>query len=231
MQMELFIETTVFVGYCFIDDGWNTASIKHLNLGLKKWTSQRVCNEFNKQFRYKSRVRNEAMLKFRDNVANSITTNPQSNNIDMKKIGRLIPIVKDDNNNTNWVKNVAMGLVNASSTKVQLVSKIEAFINVYMQFSLKHYSEIQRWCGIQDMTIECWSRFTPYETISSSFVNDGMLNEDDNEILLDAHDLCATCPGDIHFITGDWNDIASHKASIVNLTNIADVVYLGNSPF
>ena len=56
-----------------------------------------------------------------------------------------------------------------------------------------------------------------------------MSNSDDNEIVLDAHDLCCNCSKDLYFITGDFRDIVNHKTIIIKLTKIVDIVYLGTS--
>ena len=96
----------------------------------------------------------------------------------------------------------------------------------YQTLTSQRYSDIERM--IDDGRIESWLRFTQYSVIQEEFLKAGMSNVDDNKIILDAHDLCINSPCDLSFITGDYNDIKAHERTIVNLTEIKEVIYLAD---
>lgn len=54
-----------------------------------------------------------------------------------------------------------------------------------------------------------------------------MTDDDDIEVVLDAHDLSGQVL-EVVLITGDFRDIVSHKGMILAATAIRDIRYLGD---
>lgn len=101
---------------------------------------------------------------------------------------------------------------------------IQKLRNSQIQYEIdcSHRSKIIQ----NESLIQLHTRDQPYREIWILFrpiIND----DDDLEVILDAHHVGFQI-NSLALVTGDWNNIASQKASIISNTTLADVIYLGH---
>ena len=112
-------------------------------------------------------------------------------------------------------------------TVTELILGLRRLLGDYREFSLTRRAEIER--RIKEMEIECWLRLQSYPDIERSLDRDGIQNDNDVQIILDAHDLCCNLPNeDITFVTVDREDIKAHENIILRETKLKGVWYLGD---
>jgi len=93
----------------------------------------------------------------------------------------------------------------------------------------ERYDEIcfQRWANLENRELlMIHQRTSPYKELWDRF-HSAMTDDDDIEVVLDAHDLSGQVL-EVVLITGDFRDIVSHKGMILAATAIRDIRYLGN---
>ncbi len=224
--MANFFDTSVFIGYTYCDDDWRVASEGMLQGSSMKLTSDRAKNEYLKKHRYFQRVRRGGLIQLRDRIADSVGCG--SATLSSDEVENLVPQIQNDERNTEWLRSTAKKLAKKSSYKVEICKRIDRFMDYYFRFSTERMDDIIGWCLPSVMIIECYPRFQTYPGILEIFQSNGMLNEDDNEIILDAHDFCKLCNESIDLVTGDYQDYKRHEAIITSNTYISNIIYLGD---
>lgn len=227
--MGHFFDTSVFIGYSLCDDQWRKAAENLLHDAVAKFTSTNVTREYHKKLNHIFRARKSALIQFRDRIKDSLRGS-QNANFTMAEIENIVPQLFHDEINTDWLKKWALRLASKSSDKFVLCEKVDKFMDLYSRFMMARLEEIDRWCTPVEMYIECSGRLSDYPDILQAFVGSGMMNEDDNEIILDAHDLCSYCGEPIDLVTGDFKDYKRHETTITTHTRIRSVIFLGHVP-
>lgn len=224
--MANFFDTSVFIGYTYCDDGWRKASEVMLQDSAMKLTSERAKNEYLKKHKHLQSARRSGLIQLRNKIADSVGRG--SATLSPDEVEKLVPQIQNDERNTDWLRDIAKRLAKKSSYKVDLCNQINRFMDYYFRFSTERMDEIIKWCSPSAMIIECYPRFKTYPDILEIFQSNGMQNEDDNEIILDAHDFCKLCNESIDLVSGDFQDYKRHEAVIVSNTDINSVIYLGD---
>jgi hypothetical protein len=210
------------IGYCFKEDVWFRASGIEFDSSTKKWSSNRVENEFKKRFQYLVRSRREALLITIENIKR-INQNPTLT-LTTSEIVNCIP---NSTTELQWLVTILNSLASSPINKEELLKGLKNTLEGFSRYCMPRYKTILSM--MVDTRIECWPRYYRYPNIMSTFISSGMTNIDDNEIILDAHDLSINIPEHhIHLVTGDRRDIKNFESTIVANTKICSVVYLGS---
>jgi hypothetical protein len=195
-----------------------------MDSAVHKFTSERAKHEFEGKFEYIFTRTEEAILQF---VADIETMRPSNRPLSSSTIqalkGGIPPHI--------WKRSLLESFVDSigarCKTVTELILGLRRLLGDYREFSLTRRAEIER--RIKEMEIECWLRLQSYPDIERSLDRDGIQNDNDVQIILDAHDLCCNLPNeDITFVTVDREDIKAHENIILRETKLKGVWYLGD---
>ena len=207
--MPLFFDSNVIVGFCFpITDKWGPAAAAVMSTSDTKYTSNSVMEEC---FGDGDGGKTETVLRKLRRQINKFRTycNRPDCELYSKQFSEQFPLIakrihmfKEQGKNKNEMSDTLLDEVEQAYYQ----SKIR----------LKQLNLHKRTEGYDEL----------YHQLESEFSNDGVkLDQDDLEIILDAHDLALTVEGVI-LVTGDLKHIVAAESTIRRNTKIHDVQYL-----
>ncbi len=218
VTIHQFLDTTVFVGFVFKHDNWNTASCVCLSGPDPKCTSSRVSAEFtNKVGAIRKEFSSDLLA-----VLDKLRRKNQCDFVSMTDLGWLVLIC---NRMRIWrfVNWLAGELKNENITFGELVSRLHTALSNYMAETFIQEGLMMKRINPQD--ILCWMRRQPYHSLQTQ-ISSVVDNSSDVSILLDAHDLASSRSLSIEFVTGDKEHIKNNEATIIKCLRIARVRHL-----
>lgn len=207
--MELFLDTNVLLGYTFKIDSWNSQSLFVIESGFEKCSSNNVKREFKKIYNEKNTLANKDLTEILIKLS-------RKKSIDNKKL---------------------MNILNDHYLKPSIESLWDAGLSTINKDTLmRDIREIKRICDLEirnnKLTLEKCICFydrggEKYEEIYQKLLKTGLMfvNPADGYIVLDAHHV-GLIKNNLHFVTGDKNDIVNRKSSIIDSTSIKNIIYL-----
>jgi hypothetical protein len=211
------LETSVFIGFAFPDDRWETAAKACLAAPQKKYTSQTVENEFSKKMDYSIRTIQRELLGFLRDLKHKRGTDifddaGRKRLLDKTRELKIWPFLKS-----------MVSDLDPLTTYIALDDRLRELLHEFLAevFARRTFLRTR----INSVGIESWLRVDDYGTVQRQ-LRAIIPNPDDVEILLDAHDLTCHYKLELAFVTGDWKDIKQHEAQITSSTGIKRIVYL-----
>jgi hypothetical protein len=211
------LETSVFIGFAFPDDRWESAAKACISSAQKKYTSKTVENEFGKKLEYSVRLIQREILVFLRDMKRRRGTDI----VDEATRKRLLAETRDMKIGP-FLISVVTGM-DPSTTHLSFDEQLRDILHRFLADVEGRKTAIRTW--IDHMDIESWLRVDSYETLQQQ-LRRSIPNHDDVEILLDAHDLASNQKLELAFVTGDWKDIKQHQSQITGSTGIKRIMYL-----
>ena len=217
MRICLFLETSVFLGYAFPCDHWETAATVCLSSPQKKFTSNTVENELCKKLEYSvQRIQRELLGLLRDlkkkHGSGAIGEAGLKRLKDTARELKIRPFLE------SMIPDVA-----PENTYTDFDARVRNILHQFLAQVQLRRTTLRTW--IDQVAIESWLRVVPYDTLRQQLIR-SVPNSDDVEILLDAHDLATNQNLAISFVTGDLKDIKRNETAITGMTRIQKIMYL-----
>jgi len=213
----LFLDTSVFLGYIFPQDRWEKDATACLRSTMKKYTSTSVESEMQKKIEYvRRKVRSEILgliQSLSQQKDRAITDS------DVKRIGegvkksKIAPIIRELLNEL---------MIRNENISIFCSTARTALWNYLAQIQTRD-DEIKKRIG--RVEFESWTRYEEYEEIRKE-LSEWIANDDDIEILLDAHDLVVINGMVLEFVTADFEDFKFCKDKIPSIIKIDRIAFL-----
>jgi hypothetical protein len=212
---DLFLDTSVLLGYIFPKDRWEKSSMSCFNAPQKKWTSSSVEAEMYKKSAYVQRKVQKELLGLIMELSQG--KDKPLGESDLIRIqnglsgSKLAPVVKD------LMDEIKTRKPQISEACQQLRDALRGFLAHVRQ----REDELKN--KMTALELECWTRHDDHIDIQKK-LKKYIKNDDDIEILMDAHDLASVQQLILDFVTADYEDykyFASEVRSIVKINRIA----------
>lgn len=217
--MDYFLDTNVEIGYVFCTDPWNAPAVTVFDSNDKLYYSTNVDEEFQKNLIIFSKQQKQFFFAITNELKNlnfkKITYN------EFLSIGLSMPLVMDfaENKKKSCLEFLWNHVNGKNENKVKskmLIRGIKSFGRNFDNFILKRKNTFER-------TVILHNRVKEYSLIFGALENLG-IHEEDNNIILDAHDLATRESLDLNFITSD-NDVYELPQQVSTL-NINEFLHL-----
>lgn len=218
--MDYFLDTNVELGYVFCTDPWNTPAVTVFDSKDKLHYSKRVDGEFQKNFIKFSKEQKQFFFRICDELE-SLGLKKIGYN-EFNSIGLDVDLIHDfAENKKEKCLEVLWKISNKNDgDKIQvkiLVRKIRFFARNFDKFVFKRKNNFER------KVMLCPDRFEEYSEIFEELSDLG-IHEEDNNIILDAHDLASKELLNLNFVTSDNN--VYELPQRVSALNISEFIHL-----
>lgn len=199
--MDYFLDTNVELGYVFCTDPWNSSAVSVFDSKDKLHYSRNVDNEFQKNFAKFLKEQKQFIFSIADEL--KYLGLEKINYKEFKSIGISIHLVNDfaENKKESCLKRLGdIFNKNKSDTlKVKnLVRNIKAFGSNFERLIFNRRRDFE------EKVILCLDRIENYPEIFDELKDLG-IHDEDNHIILDAHDLACKESLTLNFVTSDNN--------------------------
>lgn len=214
---DLFLDTSVFLGYIFPQDRWEKDATACLLSTMKKYTSTSVESEMQKKIEYVRRtVRSEilGLIQSLSQQKDRAITDSEIKRIEEGlRRSKIAPIVKE-----------LLNELKAKNEKTSVFcTEARNALRIFTAQIQTREDEIKEKIG--RVEFESWTRYEEYEEIRKE-LSEWIANDDDIEILLDAHDLVVTVGMALEFVTSDYGDFKFCRDKNPAITKIARITFL-----
>jgi hypothetical protein len=184
---------------------------------MKKFTSTSVESEMQKKVEYvRRKVRSEILgliQSLSQQKDRAITDSDVKRIGDGAKKSKIAPIIRELLNEL-MIRNEKISIFCSAARS--------ALWNYLAQIQTRE-DEIKERIG--KVEFESWTRYEEYKDIRNK-LSEWIPNDDDIEILLDAHDLVVIVGMALEFITADYNDLKFCRDKIPAITKIDRITFL-----
>lgn len=220
--MDYFLDTNVEIGYVFCTDPWNTHAVTVFDSKDRLHYSENVNKEFQKNFIKFSKEQSQFLLEICDELE---ALNFKKINFDeFKAIGLSVKLINDfAENKKEKCLEVLWDITNKNNDdKIRvkiLVRNIKKFAR-----NFENYLFIRK-NNFEQKVMLCPVRKKSYSEIYEELKN-LKIHKEDNNIILDAHDLACNESLTLNFVTSD-NDVYKLPQQVSAL-NINKFLHLRN---
>jgi len=214
---DLFLDTSVLLGYIFPKDRWEKNSISCFNAPQKKWTSSSVDAEMQKKCAYVRR-------KVQKDLLSLIMDLSQGKD---KPLGESELVRIQNDLSGSKLEPMVMDLINEIKTRTPQISeacqRLREVLRGFLTYVQQHEDELKN--KMTALELECWTRLDDYTDIQKKLAK-YMKNDDDLEILLDAHDLALVRQLILDFVTADYDDYKYFESEVLSIVKINRIAFL-----
>lgn len=220
--MDYFLDTNVELGYVFCTDPWNTPAVNVFDSKDRLHYSRNVDIEFQRNFGKFLKEQKQFFFKV-SNELDDLSLKKVNYNL-FKSIGLEVDLVNDfaENKKESCLKTLwnISNKNNEDEIKVKnLVERIRTFARNFEKFLFDRKNEFEL------KVILCLDRTEDYSSIFDKIDKLGV-HEEDNVIILDAHDLACRESLSLNFVTSD-DDVYKLPKQVSEL-NINKFLHLKN---
>lgn len=220
--MDYFLDTNVELGYVFCTDPWNTPATIVFDSKDKLHYSKNVDKEFQKNFSIFLKQQKQFFFKVSDELEDIGFKNVTFNQF--KSIGSSVSLINDfaENKKESCLERlwIIANKNDDDNIKVKiLVRNIRTFARNFERFLFDRKNNFEQ------KVVLCLDRIEGYSEIFDKLDALG-IHDEDNVIILDAHDLACRNSLNLNFVTSD-DDVYELSSKISEL-NINEFLHLEN---
>ncbi len=217
MMPDLFLDTSVLLGYIFPKDRWEKNSISCFNAPQKKWTSSSVEAEMYKKSAHVQRKVQKELLSLIMDLSQS--KDKPLGESDLVRIqtelngSKLAPMVKD-----------LIDEIKTSNPQIsEACQRLREVLRGFLTYVQQHEDELKN--KMTALELECWARHDDYTDLQKK-LEKFIKNDNDIEILLDTHDLALIQQLILDFVTADYDDYKYFKSEVTSIVKINRIAFL-----
>lgn len=220
--MDYFLDTNVKLGYVFCTDPWNTPAVTVFDSKDKLHYSQKVNMEFQKKFNLFLKEQKQFFYKI-SNELDDLGIRAIKYNV-FESIGLSVELIYDfENNKKKSCLKKIWNIINKNNHDEILVKTLVISIRTFA----RNFEKVtfNRKNNFEKKVVMCSDRDENYTNIFNKLKDVG-IHDEDNVIILDAHDLACKNGLFLNFVTSD-NDVYDLSPKVSEL-NINEFLHLKN---